>query len=69
MPQPLTAGLPPELQLSAGYILRVNALDQATGAEVSGVMLSDVSLFVSLLSGNLDEGTPAPLLVPSGEPV
>lgn len=69
MPKPLIAGLPPALDLSAGYILRVTALDPTTGVAVTGVALSDVSLFVTDLQGNLGDLSPDPLLVPSAEPV
>jgi hypothetical protein len=67
VPQPLIAGLPPDLDLSAGYVVRLNALDPATGLEVSGVALSDVSVFVTDLQGNIGDLTPDPLLVPSSE--
>ena len=66
--QPLIAGLPPECILSAGYIVRITALDPTTGAQVTGVVLSDVSLFVTDLHGNLDTGEAQPFLVPSAEP-
>lgn len=64
---PMVAGLPPDLTLSSGYILRLVALDATTGAAVSGVTLSDVSFFVTdLLSGGATgpDDTPLPLLVP-----
>lgn len=69
MPQPLIAGLPPECILSAGYVVRVTALDPTTGAEVTGVVLGDVSLFVTDLRGNLPDTSTNPYLVPSTEPV
>lgn len=62
--KPLIAGLPPDLTLSAGYILRLNALDPLTGAEISGVAVSDVSFFVTDLHAGTDDA-PRPLLVPS----
>ena len=65
MPQPLIAGLPPDLILSAGYIVRVVALDPSTGATVSGVALTDVSLFVSDLNDSIQDDQTNPLLVPS----
>ena len=65
MPQPLIAGLPPDCELPAGYIIRVTALDPTTGATVGGVALSDVSLFVTDLHDNAQDLTPDPLLVPS----
>lgn len=68
MPQPLAAGLAPDLQLEAGYRIVVTALDPTTGAFIAGVTLTDASYFVRDLSGG-DEGdqSPTPLLVPSGE--
>jgi hypothetical protein len=59
--------------LSAGYVVRITALDQTTGNVVSGVTLSEVSFFVTDVgqdatttgtegSGPLPE--PGPLLVP-----
>lgn len=67
MPAPLIAGLPPDCTLSAGYIVRIVALDSATGVQVSGVNLSDISIFVTDLHGNLNDNDPAPLLSPSSE--
>jgi hypothetical protein len=69
MPQPLIAGLPPNCELSAGYIVRITALDPTTGLTVSGVALSNVSVFVTDLVGNVGDLTPMPLLVPTHEPV
>ncbi len=65
MPQPLIAGLPPDCELASGYIVRVTALDPTTGAQVTGVQLSDVSIFCTDVNGNLSDLTPDPLLVPS----
>lgn len=67
--EPLEGGLPPDCELSAGYVIRLVALDPTTGATISGVSLSEVSLFVTDLQGNLGDLTPDPLLVPSAEPV
>lgn len=69
MPRPLTASLPPDLTLSAGYILRLTALDPSTGAAVSGVFLTDVSFFVTDLNPDTTTDTTDsleafPLLVP-----
>jgi len=67
--EPLQGSLPPDCELSAGYVIRLVALDPTTGARISGVTLSEVSLFVTDLQGNLGYLTPDPLLVPSSEPV
>lgn len=69
MPQPMVAGLPPWLDLEAGSIIRLSALDPTTGLAVSGVSLSEVSFFVRDEQGSAaDDDNPEPLLVPSGEP-
>lgn len=70
MSQPLTGGLPPFLRLPAGAIIRLNALDPTTGAEVAGVRVTDTSLFVRVVAGSVNaDNTPLPFLVPSGEMV
>lgn len=68
---PLIAGLPPDCVLSAGYIVRITALDPTTGATVAGVTLSDISFFVTDLIGQEigDDAAPLPLLVPTDEGV
>jgi hypothetical protein len=65
MAEPLTAGLPPDCVLSAGYTVRLVALDPTTGNTVAGVNLSDISFFVTDLAGNAGGDAPNPLLVPS----
>jgi hypothetical protein len=52
--QPFIQPLPPDLSLYAGCIVRVTALDPTTGDEVAGVVLNNVSLFVTDLSGTLE---------------
>lgn len=51
MPAPVTATMPPALELGAGYTLRVNAVDPSTGAQVTGVTLTSVTLTVSNIGG------------------
>ena len=67
----MTAGLPADCTLSAGYIVRLVALDPTTGASVAGVNLRDVSFFVTDLNSDGTttgpDNTPLPLLVPSDE--
>lgn len=46
MSKPLTVSLPPDLDLSAGYTIRVTALDADTGAEVAGVTVSEIAFEV-----------------------
>lgn len=51
MPLPLIAGLPAGLQLPDGFVVRVNALDPATSAQVTGVTVTNFSLYVTNLVG------------------
>jgi hypothetical protein len=45
----ITASFPPLLDLPDGYIVTWAAIDQATGADVAGVVVSGVSIFGTLL--------------------
>jgi hypothetical protein len=49
--QPLTVALPPNLELWGGCIVRVTALDPATGLAVNGVNVSDVTIEVDQTAG------------------
>ena len=51
MPEPLIAGLPPNLDLPDGYEVRFNALDPTTGAQVTGVVVTAATLYVQTLAG------------------
>jgi hypothetical protein len=51
MAQPLTVALPPGLELWGDCVIRVTALDAATGDEVAGVTVSDVTLEVDQTGG------------------
>jgi hypothetical protein len=68
---PMKTGLPPDCVLSAGYIVRLAAINPTTGAAVAGVQLSDVSFFVTDLISAPGSGdqAPMPLLVPSDQTV
>jgi len=46
MPAPRTASLPPFFELSDGMRIVLTALDASTGALVSGVTISNVSISV-----------------------
>jgi hypothetical protein len=52
--QPLIVSMPPGLDLAGGSVIRVTALDPATGNVVSGVQVYDVTMEVELLSGRLE---------------
>jgi hypothetical protein len=58
MAKPLTVALPPNLELSDGYVIRVTALDAATGNEVAGVKVSDIAFEIENRgAGSLDFGS------------
>jgi len=46
MAEPFKEPLPPDHLLSAGYSVRLAAIDPTTGNDVSGVVISDAVLFV-----------------------
>jgi hypothetical protein len=51
MAAPYTVPLPPDLVLWDGCIIRVTAVDPATGNLVSGVTVSDVAIECDQLTG------------------
>lgn len=51
MPEPLMAPLPPNLDLPAGYLVRVNAVDPTDGSQVTGVTVTDFSILCEDLTG------------------
>ena len=55
MAAPLLSALPPNLNLWAGCVVRVTAIDPTTGNTVAGVNVSDVSLEVTNLTGGPNE--------------
>lgn len=63
MSAPLTGGLGPNLVLQGGYIVRVTALDPATGATNTDVVISDVALQVDMAE-QAPEPPAAPTLPP-----
>ena len=66
MPTPLKTGLPPDLEISGDYRIVFTALDPASGATVSGVVVSAVTVqALDLTPGGLQDDAPDPLLVPS----
>jgi hypothetical protein len=63
VPAPLTVALPPGLDLRGGCIIRLAALDAATGNEVAGVKVSNITLEVDDIGGgSLQSGAFVPLL-------
>lgn len=57
MAVPLDAPLPPNLDLGAGWTLRVTALSTADGSVVSGVSVSNFGVIVGDGGGTIDTGT------------
>lgn len=67
MPIPLTAPMPPGLDLRDGWTIRFNALDPDTGAEVSGVSVNNASLtIVSLTADTPDTLQSGPFVLVPG---
>jgi hypothetical protein len=69
MAQKLTAAIPPAFDLSPNYIIRVTAVDPASGNTVTGVNVSNVSIFAAPVTpGTADEAATlvpvAPLWLP-----
>ena len=58
MAVPEIAPLPPDLDLPAGWLIRLRAVDPNTGSEVSGVTVTDFSLVVDDLTGGGGSGLP-----------
>ena len=53
MATPVKVGMPQDLDLPDGYIVEWDAIDPATGADVAGVVINNVSMFGT----QLDAGT------------
>lgn len=60
MSEALTASLPQLLDLPDGYVVEWAAIDPTTGSDVSGVVVSNVSIFGTMLGigagGGIDLG-------------
>lgn len=56
MAAPLNAPLPPNLDLGAGYTLRVTALAVSDGSVVPGVKVSNFSVIVGDAGGSVNVG-------------
>ena len=50
---PLTAAIPPDLDLDAGYTITFAAVDPTSGAAVASVTVSAAAIFAANLSGSL----------------
>lgn len=47
------APMPPELELSGGFTVRLTAIDPTTGAVVSGVTIEQLVMMVNTLPGTV----------------
>lgn len=66
MAEPLIQAMPPNLDIGDGYVIRFAAVDPTTGAAVSGVVVSSVSILaadVAAAAAALDVAGPF-MLVP-----
>jgi hypothetical protein len=49
--QPLTVAFPPDLTLTDGWLVTIAAVDPVTGADVSGVTITEALMQVEVLEG------------------
>lgn len=63
MAQVIAASLPPDLDLPSGYVIRVNAVDPTDGSQVTGVTVTDLSIVVTDVTGNLKLDVGNPILI------
>jgi hypothetical protein len=49
--QPLTVPFPPNLVLTDGWVVKIAAVDPTTGADVSGVEITEALLQVEVIEG------------------
>ena len=52
MPEALKASMPQLMDLADGYVVQWAAIDPTTGADVTGVIVQNVSIFGTLLGGD-----------------
>ena len=64
MAAPKNVPLTPGLVVSGDYIIRVTALDPATGNLVNNVKISAGAVTGQILAGQVDNPSPMPVLVP-----
>ena len=64
MAQKLIAPLAPNLELQPGYIVKLIAVDPTTGAAVTGVVVSNVSMQVDVQPTDEDSETPTVVVPP-----
>jgi len=52
MAQPLTVSFPPDLLITDGWLVTIAAVDPTTGADVSGVTITEALMQVENLTGS-----------------
>lgn len=63
MAQKLTANMPEGLVIGDGYILRWRAVDPTTGADVAGVVVSNVNVAVDAAGSVIPGDVGNPILI------
>ena len=66
MAKPLTITLPPRLELWDGCKVRVTALNPTTGAVVTALQISNVTLEVDVIEGNAEDLAVGPFMLVTG---
>jgi hypothetical protein len=70
MAQKLTAAFPPDFDLPANFIVELTAVDPATGADVAGVLVSNVAIMAAPITPDTtDSEAPFPPATPLWLPV
>jgi hypothetical protein len=63
MAEPVIAPMPPGLNLPDGYVVTWAAIDATTGDDVSGVVVSEVSIFGTALGTLHSDNAADPILI------
>lgn len=66
MAQPLIAPLPPDIDLSAGCVIRIRGVNPSTGATVGGIVLNNVTIQVRQTQGAFGDLAVGPFMVVPG---
>ena len=63
MAEALKTAMPPDLDLPDGYVLQWAAIDPLTGADITGVVVSGVSIFGTMLGSLASPNVADPILI------
>ena len=66
MALPLTAPMPPDLDLVGGYSVEIAAIDPTTGAPVANVVMSEWSIYASSVGVGEPEYVVGPFMLVPG---